>query len=103
MLKRPTELLVIAAVAATPMMGLAQGAPPSKEATAPTMPAMKQTGQSVEHIAEGKVNAIDAAAGRVNITHGPVASANWPGMTMSFRLADPRLAAGLKPGERVQF
>ena len=33
----------------------------------------------------------------------PVASANWPGMTMSFKLADPAAASALKPGQRVEF
>ena len=69
----------------------------------PAMPNMPQAAQRTEHTAEGKLNSIDQAAGRVNITHGPVASANWPGMTMSFKLADPAAANGLKPGQRVEF
>ncbi len=79
---------------------------PSKDGTKSTMPAMPnmpRAGQHQEHKADGTLNSIDLAAGRVNITHGPVASANWPGMTMSFKLADPKLAAGLKGGQRVQF
>jgi len=59
--------------------------------------------QRVEHMAEGNLNSVDQATGRVSITHGPVASANWPGMTMSFKLADPSAAADLKPGQRVEF
>ena len=56
-----------------------------------------------EHTGEGTVNSVDQAAGTVNISHGPVASANWPGMTMNFQLADSKLADGLKPGQRVKF
>lgn len=56
-----------------------------------------------EHMATGTLNSIDQAAGTVNITHGPVPSAGWPEMTMSFRLADPDAAAELKPGERVDI
>lgn len=48
-------------------------------------------------------DSVDQAAGRVNITHGPVASANWPGMTMSFKLADVAAAGDLKPGQHVEF
>ena len=57
----------------------------------------------VEHMATGILNSVDQTAGTVNITHGPVASAGWPEMTMSFKLADPNAAADLKPGERVDF
>jgi len=68
----------------------------------PGMPAV-QAGQRAEHMAEGTLNSVDQAAGSVNITHGPVVSASWPGMTMSFRLADPSAAVNLKPGQRVEF
>jgi len=56
-----------------------------------------------EHMAVGTLNSIDQAAGTVNITHGPVPSAGWPEMTMSFKLEDPDAAAELKPGERVDI
>ena len=56
-----------------------------------------------EHMATGTLNSVDQAAGTVNITHGPVPSAGWPEMTMSFKLTDPSAAAHLKPGERVDI
>ena len=56
-----------------------------------------------EHMAQGTVNSIDAAAGTVNISHEPVESAGWPAMTMSFKLADPDAATGLAAGQRVEF
>lgn len=56
-----------------------------------------------EHMAVGTLNSIDEAAGTVNITHGPVPSAGWPEMTMSFKLEHPDDTANLKPGERVDF
>ena len=43
----------------------------------------------------------DAAAGTVTLSHGPVASLNWPAMTMDFAVANPALQAALKPGARV--
>jgi Cu/Ag efflux protein CusF len=58
---------------------------------------------AVEHMATGTFNSVDQAEGTINITHGPVPSADWPEMTMNFRLADPGAAAELKPGERVDF
>lgn len=65
--------------------------------------AMPQAAQSAEHVAQGTVNSVDRAAGTVNISHGPVASANWPAMTMSFKLEDPGAASGVAPGQRVEF
>jgi Cu(I)/Ag(I) efflux system membrane fusion protein len=41
--------------------------------------------------------------GSVTLSHGPIPAAGWPAMTMTFRLADPALARGLKVGERVAF
>ena len=71
----------------------------------PGMPGMQQqtAANAAEHTAEGTVNSIDLAAGRVNISHGPVASASWPAMSMSFTLADPKVAANLQPGQKVKF
>ena len=55
------------------------------------------------HRADGTVDAIDAAANSVTITHGEVASLNWPAMTMDFTLADPKLLKGIVPGLPVRF
>lgn len=56
-----------------------------------------------EHSAMGTVTAVDAAAGTVTIAHEAVASAGWPAMTMTFKLANPRRAADLHPNDHVQF
>jgi Cu/Ag efflux protein CusF len=69
----------------------------------PGMPNMPQSAQQPAHMAQGTVNSIDQAAGSVNISHGPVASANWPAMSMTFKLANPSSASGIEPGQRVDF
>jgi Cu/Ag efflux protein CusF len=69
----------------------------------PGMPNMPQSTQQPAHMAHGTVNSIDQAAGTVNISHGPVASANWPAMSMTFKLANPSAASGIEPGQRVDF
>lgn len=51
----------------------------------------------------GTVNAVDAANGTVNISHGPIAAIGWPPMTMDFALENKSLAAKLRPGEAVKF
>jgi Cu(I)/Ag(I) efflux system membrane fusion protein len=80
---------------------------PAGQADMPGMPAMPATNQSpaaaATHVAEGTLSSIDLAAGMASITHGPVASADWPAMTMSFKLADPGAARTLEPGQRVRF
>ena len=39
----------------------------------------------------------------VTLSHQPVPAIGWPAMTMTFRLAVPTLAQGLKTGDRVSF
>jgi Cu/Ag efflux protein CusF len=53
------------------------------------------------HEASGRITAINAQ--HVTIAHGPVASLNWPAMTMQFSFARPELARGLAVGETVSF
>jgi Cu(I)/Ag(I) efflux system membrane fusion protein len=57
---------------------------------------------SVAHQAQGTLNSINED-GTASITHGPIASLNWPGMTMDFALANSSLAAGIKPGSAISF
>ena len=99
----------VSAIAATLLLG-GCGSPDSDTANSasgggamPGMPNMSQSAQQPAHMAQGTVNSIDQAAGTVNISHGPVASANWPAMTMSFKLANPSSASGIEPGHRVEF
>ena len=40
---------------------------------------------------------------RITLDHAPVPALKWPSMTMAFKLADPALAHGLKPGQSVSF
>jgi Cu/Ag efflux protein CusF len=51
---------------------------------------------------QGKVVAVDAAAGEVTIDHGEI-----PGMmgamTMSFVVSDPKLLDGIAAGQQVEF
>ncbi|MDE2488582.1 MAG: efflux RND transporter periplasmic adaptor subunit [Alphaproteobacteria bacterium] len=49
----------------------------------------------------GRVERITPSA--VTLSHEPVPAIGWPAMTMTFHLADPALARGLKAGDRVVF
>lgn len=55
------------------------------------------------HRGQGTVNQVDAAASKVNMTHGPIQTLKWPGMTMNFVVKDKRLLDGLKSGQKVDF
>jgi Cu(I)/Ag(I) efflux system membrane fusion protein len=52
---------------------------------------------------EGVGRVEQLTADRVTLSHGPIPAVHWPAMTMSFQLAEPGLARGVKPGDRVTF
>ena len=53
------------------------------------------------HESVGRVEQL--AGDRITLSHEPVPAIQWPAMTMTFRLADPALARGLRPGQQVRF
>ena len=113
MISRNTKVLAVPVMLAGLMILGCNEAPSSSTATGraegamPGMPNMpqptQQSAQQPAHMAQGTVNSVDQAAGTVNISHGPVASANWPAMTMTFKLANPSSVSGIDPGQRVDF
>ena len=64
-----------------------------------TLPGSSGTG----HLAEGTIDSLDLEAGMISIHHSPVASLQWPAMTMEFKAANAALLKGLKPGAAVAF
>jgi Cu(I)/Ag(I) efflux system membrane fusion protein len=65
------------------------------EASVQTQPAL------ASHEAGGRITAINGA--NVTIAHGPIASLNWPQMTMGFQLERAELGEGLRVGDAVSF
>jgi len=57
----------------------------------------------VSHHGVGNIKEMDWAHATVTIAHDPIASLNWPAMTMDFRARDPALLRQLKPGQKVDF
>ena len=49
----------------------------------------------------GRIDRIEGSS--ITLGHAAVPALKWPAMTMTFRLADPRLARGFKAGDRVRF
>ncbi len=84
----------------------AHGSAPSASAQAPAAEPRKEVVQpkpaKVGHQGDGVLEAINPD-GTLSITHGPIASLGWPGMTMDFELANSSLAQGIAPGSAVTF
>jgi Cu/Ag efflux protein CusF len=80
-----------------------------QEQSAPSQSPQTGSQQSAEatraelHTTTGTVTAVDASAGRVSLDHAPVASLEWPAMTMQFKAADPSLLNDIKVGDDVRF
>jgi len=73
------------------------GAAPAAPAAAASAPATKSAG----HLAHGVIDSIDLKDSSINLRHSPVASLNWPAMTMEFKLANAALLKDLKAGDKV--
>ncbi|MDD2721604.1 MAG: efflux RND transporter periplasmic adaptor subunit [Gallionella sp.] len=57
---------------------------------------------NVGHQVEGVLDEINDD-GSVTITHKPIQSLGWPGMSMDFELANPSLVSGIAPGSAITF
>lgn len=67
------------------------------------MAGMKAATSPAGALSEGTVKKIDKAAGKVTLAHGPIVNLGMGGMTMSFKVKDPKALAGLKEGAKVRF
>ncbi|HET9700689.1 MAG TPA: copper-binding protein [Burkholderiales bacterium] len=59
--------------------------------------------KAATHKGEGTVLKVDAAAGKFNMSHGPIPSLNWPAMTMDFQVKDKAILKDIKPGQKVEI
>lgn len=69
------------------------------------MPNVSMSSQAAgkTHHAFGIIKKVDMAKSRVTLSHGPIASIQWPAMTMAFAVQDKRLLNNLAEGEKVEF
>ncbi|HEU4350519.1 MAG TPA: copper-binding protein [Burkholderiales bacterium] len=65
--------------------------------------AVPMAGAQQVHKATGVVTGIDRSAGKVTLKHDPIASLNWPGMTMAFAVKDKALLDKLAKDKKVEF
>lgn len=52
---------------------------------------------------DGEVRKVDKEQGKVTLKHGPITNLDMPGMTMVFKVADPKLLDTIKQGDKVKF
>jgi len=55
------------------------------------------------HKGHGIANKINAKAGKINISHEPIDTMNWPKMTMDFTVQNKTDLEAIKPGMAVDF
>lgn len=93
---------VFIVIAATTMFGAAQAAE-SEHTMEHTMKHEAANSASNVHIGKGVVNKIDLQHGKVNLTHGPIKTLGWSGMTMDFKVKDTALLKAVKSGRKMKF
>ena len=54
-------------------------------------------------LSDGEVRKVDKEQGKVTLRHGPIQSLEMPGMTMVFKVADPKMLDKVKEGDKVRF
>ena len=97
------RLLVVAVVSLFAPASLAQSGMKSMDMKDGMGMKGDKAGAGKVHKASGKVAKVDRAKGSVTIAHGPVASMNWPSMTMSFKVKDKAMLDKIKTGDQVDF
>jgi len=64
---------------------------------------MQTKATQATHQGSGKVISVDREKLKVKMDHAPIASLNWPGMTMDFAVTRAELLDKMKPGAQVSF
>ena len=80
------------------MAGTAIADPQPQTTNHAAMQGIKQVNKAV-----GVANSVDLQRGSINLTHGPVETLGWPGMTMDFSVKDKAILQGIRPGQKVAF
>jgi Cu(I)/Ag(I) efflux system periplasmic protein CusF len=52
---------------------------------------------------QGTIKKVKLDQGKISIRHGEIKNLDMPGMSMIFRVADPKMLEGLKPKQKVEF
>ena len=52
---------------------------------------------------DGEVRKIDKEQGKITLKHSEIKNLDMPGMTMVFRVADPKMLDAVKEGDKIKF
>lgn len=66
-------------------------------------PMASQAAQGQAAMTEGEVRKVDLAARKLTLRHGDIRNLGMPGMTMVFKVTDPKMLSGVKEGDKVRF
>ena len=86
-------LLALASGGLFPMLAQAQA----------TMDHSKMDMAKMPSMTDGEVRKVDKEQGKVTLKHGPIANLDMPGMTMVFKVTNPKLLESIKSGDKVKF
>lgn len=67
----------------------------------PITPAGQSAAKPAAFETTGRIERLEGRS--ITMSHEPVPALQWPAMTMTFTLAEPNLARGLRAGDRVRF
>lgn len=98
-MKSVLSMLVVASmciVAAAPVLA-------ASSTSAPTETPASASAQSQAAATEGEVRKVDLSAQKVTLKHGDVKNLGMPGMTMVFKVTDPKMLSNIKEGDKVRF
>lgn len=66
-------------------------------------PTASQAGSSQAAVTEGEVRKVDIATQKLTLKHGDIKNLGMPGMTMVFKVTDPKMLSSVKEGDKVRF
>lgn len=91
------------AAAALSLAGAAFAQTSTADHSAHHPPATSAASATAAPSSDGEVRKVDKEQGKVTLKHGPIANLDMPGMTMVFKVADPKLLDTIKQGDKVKF
>jgi Cu/Ag efflux protein CusF len=86
-----------------PLLFLALSAIPAAAEDANDMMPMDGRVSTQIYQGEGMISSVNAKAGKVSLSHGPIASLGLKATTTNFDVVDRTLLAHLKKGQKVAF
>ena len=102
-----TSFIVFSAAVAVPAIAAGEhnhGAMPAMSTSAPNHGGMQMVAATDADMVDGTVKKVDKAAGKVTLTHGPLANLGMNmNMTMVFRVKDVAWLDQMKEGDKIRF